>query len=213
MVVTGNISVAIVEDTEDIRVSLATLIGGNDGFECGYSLSSAEQALRDLPGKKVDIVLMDISMPGMSGIECVRKLKPLMPGTHFMMCTVYNDDESIFNALKAGASGYILKRTTPEKIIEALKELFNGGSPMSSEIARRVVSTFNSGQKVSNQNIESLTAREKEILELLAKGFLYKEIADSLFISRETVKKHIHNIYRKLEVQTRTEALNKAYSR
>lgn len=207
------IKVAIVEDTDDIRISLALLIGSNKGFECQYAYSNCEEAMKELPEKAVDIILMDIHMPGMNGIECVSKLKPLMPGTQFMMCTVYDDDESIFKALRAGATGYILKRTTPSRIIESLIELYQGGAPMSGEIARRVVATFNQPPALSNEKTENLTPREKEILEQLAKGFLYKEIADTLFISRETVKKHIHNIYRKLEVQTRTEALNKAYAR
>ena len=153
---------------------------------------------------------MDNGLPGMDGIECMKILKPGMPKAQFMMCTVFDDDDHIFNALKSGASGYILKRTSPAQILEALSDLYEGGSPMSSEIARRVVKSMQESKKRSKE-VELLTTRENEILDYLAKGYLYKEIATELFISKETVKKHIHNIYDKLHVQTRTEALNKAF--
>jgi len=207
------IRVAIVEDTEDIRLATAILVGGSQGFECKYHYKSGEDALEKLPFNTVDVVLMDINMCGISGIECIRLLKPKMPDTYFMIFTVYEDEENIFKALKAGAMGYLLKRSSPNQILDAIRDLFNGGSPMSSEIARRVVTTFNPPVSLENQNPHDLTVREREILDFLAKGFLYKEIAASLFISHETVKKHIQNIYRKLQVQTRTEALNKAFSK
>lgn len=207
------IKVAIVEDTEDIRLATGILIGGSQGFECKYQFKSGEEAIAQLPSYTVDVVLMDINMGGISGIECIRQLKPKMPDTYFMIFTVYEDDENIFNALKAGAMGYLLKRSSPNQILEAIRDLFNGGSPMSSEIARRVVTTFNPAASTENQNPHDLTIREREILDFLAKGYLYKQIADSLFISHETVKKHIQNIYRKLQVQTRTEAINKAFSK
>ncbi len=206
------ISVAIVEDLDDIRNAMRVLIGGSDGFKCEHVFENAETALQQLPLLRPDVVLMDINLPGKNGIECVKELKPQLPETQFMMCTVYDDDDHIFNALQAGASGYILKRTSPAQILEAIRDLHSGGSPMSSEIARRVVASLQSKSK-TNIATEILSDREKEILDYLAKGFLYKEIATALFISKETVKKHIHNIYEKLQVQTRTEALNKFYSR
>lgn len=212
------IRVAIVEDDPDIRQSFEAILETAPGFVCARAFDNAEDAVRDIPelllpspsGEKLDVVIMDIHLPGMSGIEAVRILKEKTPALQIAMCTVYEDDENIFNALRAGANGYLLKRTSPEKFLEAVSDLHRGGSPMSSEIARRVVASF---QKVAAPapELALLTAREKEILDLLAKGYLYKEIAAELFISIETVKRHIHNIYEKLHVQTRTEALNKVF--
>ena len=206
------ITVSIVEDSDTIRDALHLVINGSEGFECIHVYPDAETALEDMPSREVDVVLMDINLPGMSGIECMTLLKTKMPDTQFMMCTVYENDDAIFSALESGATGYLLKRTSPAQILEAIRELHQGGSPMSSEIARRVVEGMHK-RKRSSRYLEMLTNREKEILELLAKGFLYKEIATKLFISNETVKSHIHNIYDKLHVQTRTEALNKAFQR
>ena len=206
------ITVSIVEDIEDIREAWRLLINGSPGFECVHVYADAEEALRNMSSKDIDIVLMDIGLPGMDGIECMKILIPQMPKAQFMMCTVYDDDDHIFNALRSGASGYILKRTSPAQILEAIQDLHEGGSPMSSEIARRVVESMHKSKKPS-EAVELLTLRENEILDFLARGFLYKEIAAELFISKETVKKHIHNIYDKLHVQNRTEALNKAYQR
>ncbi|NOX85793.1 MAG: response regulator transcription factor [Chlorobi bacterium] len=206
------ITVSIVEDIEDIREALRVLVNGSTGFECTHVYADAEEALDKMPANDIDVVLMDINLPGMDGIGCMKALKPLMPNTQFMMCTVYDDDDHIFNALQSGASGYILKRTSPAQILEAIRDLHEGGSPMSSEIARRVVFSMQNKGKTS-EAVELLTDRETEILDFLSKGYLYKEIAAELFISKETVKKHIHNIYDKLHVQTRTEALNKAYQR
>lgn len=208
----NKIIVSIVEDTEDIREALRVLINGSAGFECVHVYADAEEALQNMPANDINVVLMDINLPGKDGIECMISLKPAMPDAQFMMCTVYDDDDHIFNALQSGASGYILKRTSPAQILEAIRDLHEGGSPMSSEIARRVVGSMQKSNKPSEAT-ESLTDRELEILDFLAKGYLYKEIATDLFISKETVKKHIHNIYDKLHVQTRTEALNKAYQR
>jgi DNA-binding NarL/FixJ family response regulator len=206
------IDVAIVEDIDEVREALRVLINGSQGFTCTHVFADAERALRELPGLKPDVAVVDIHLPGKSGTDCVRELKDQLPATQFMMCTVYDDDDHIFDALKAGATGYILKRTSPAQILEAIRELHSGGSPMSSEVARRVISSI---QKRDSHSAEAevLTDREKEILDYLALGFLYKEIADKLSISKETVKKHIHNIYEKLHVQTRTEALNKAFQR
>src|SRR6185436_13561399 len=166
----------------------------------------------NLPELQPDVVLMDINLPGKNGIDCVRELVEKIPATQFMMCTVYDDDDNIFEALRAGATGYLLKRTSPAQILEAIRDLREGGSPMSGEIARRVVESLHKKNQPAAAT-EILTQREKEILDYLSKGFLYKEIAAELFISMDTVKKHIHNIYEKLQVQTRTEALNKAFSR
>ncbi len=206
------IRVSIVEDTDDIREALRVLIHGSSGFECIHVFPDAESALERIPEQEIDVVLMDIHLPGLDGIECMSKLSERMPGTQFMMCTVYDDDDHVFHALQSGASGYLLKRTSPAQILEAIRDLHEGGSPMSSEIARRVVQSMQK-QKKHSDSAEVLTDREKEILDYLAKGYLYKEIATELFISKETVKKHIHNIYDKLHVQTRTEALNKAFSK
>lgn len=206
------ISVAIVEDTEEIRNALRVLINGSEGFSCEHVFSNAEDALVSLPELHPNVVLMDINLPGKNGIDCTRELAGIMPSTQFMMCTVYDDDDNIFEALRAGATGYLLKRTSPAQILEAIQDVVAGGSPMSSEIARRVVASLQKKGKPSAVS-EILTARETEILDFLAKGFLYKEIAAELFISKETVKKHIHNIYEKLQVQTRTEALNKIFRR
>jgi len=206
------INVAIVEDVEEIRNALRILINGFDGFRCDHAYSTAEDALINIPSVMPDVVLMDVHLPGKNGIECVKELKKLCVTTQFMMCTVYDDDDNIFEALRAGATGYLLKRTSPARMLEAIRDLHAGGSPMSSEIVRRVVVYMQQKDKPSLAT-ETLTQREKEILNYLSKGYLYKEIADKLFVSKETVKKHIHNIYDKLHVQTRTDALNKAFRR
>ncbi len=206
------IRVAIVEDQTEIRESLRLLIDGSPGYLCEQVYACGEDAVHELPSIKADVVLMDINLPEMNGIECIKILSEKMPDTQFMMCTVYDDDSSIFNALQSGATGYILKRTSPVQILEAIHDLVNGGSPMSSEIARRVVASMQKKGK-PNESADILSFREKEILDLLAKGFLYKEIAAELFISKDTVKKHINHIYKKLQVQTRTEALNKVFNK
>ncbi len=204
------ISVVIVEDDPDIRQSFETIVGTAPGFQCLQAYVNAEDAVAGIPALQPDVVIMDIHLPGMTGIEAVQLLKAQMPSLQIAMCTVYEDDEHIFNALKAGANGYLLKRTSPDKFLEALHDLHRGGSPMSGEIARRVVTSFQR-KATPAPELAMLTPREKEILDLLAKGYLYKEIASELFISIETVKRHIHNIYEKLHVQTRTEALNKVF--
>ncbi len=206
------ITVSIVEDTEDIRESLRIMINGSTGFECVHVYADAEEALDKMPANEINVVLMDINLPKMDGIECMKTLKPVMHNAQFMMYTVCDDDDNIFNALQSGASGYILKGTYPAQVLEAIRELHEGGSPMSSEIARRVIHYMHNKGKTA-EAVELLTEREMEILDLLAKGYLYKEIAAELFISNSTVKQHIHNIYGKLHVQTRTEALNKAFQR
>jgi DNA-binding NarL/FixJ family response regulator len=203
------ISIAIIEDDEDIRESLKILIQTTEGFECAGAFCDAETGLEFLTDNPADIVLMDIQLPGMDGIECVRKLKSVQPEMQFIMCTVFHNDDSVFNALKAGATGYLLKNDDPGKIIDAIHELHAGGSPMTPQIARRVLESFK--RPAVNEDVHLLTKRETEMLGLLAKGFRYKEIADKLFISTETVRKHINNIYQKLHVQSRIEAVNKIF--
>jgi DNA-binding NarL/FixJ family response regulator len=203
------ISIAIIEDDEDIRESLKILIQTTEDFECAGTFADAETGLEFLTANPADIVLMDIHLPGMDGIECVRQLKSVHPEMQFIMCTIFQDDNSVFNALKAGATGYLLKNDDPGKIIDAIHELDAGGSPITPQIARRVMESFK--RPAVNDAIHLLTKRETEMLGLLAKGFRYKEIADKLCISTETVRKHINNIYQKLHVQSRIEAVNKIF--
>ena len=201
------IQIAIVEDIREIKEGLELLIDSSEGFRCIKTYSNAEEAMADLPQIHPDVVLMDITLPGINGIEAVRSLKPKIPATQFIMSTVYEDDENIFESLKAGASGYLLKKTAPSKILESITEVYNGGSPMSSQIARKVIGSFQ--QKNSIEDSSLLTQREKEILKLLARGLRYKEIAAELTISIDTVRTHTRHIYEKLQVQSRIEAINK----
>lgn len=210
------ITVAIVDDNNDLRKMLEEIISMADGYRCIGAIATADEAMRVLPILKPDVILMDINLGTIeSGIDCVRELKPLIPSTNFMMCTVYEEDEKIFEALSAGASGYILKKTTPQKMLEAISELYQGGAPMSSQIARKVVAAFSTKTDVvkSENDLHGLSNREKQILEHLSKGMMYKEIAAELFISAETVRKHVYHIYEKLHVGNRVEAVNKYYGR
>jgi DNA-binding NarL/FixJ family response regulator len=204
------ISVCIVEDNHDILHALEQIITMSDGYKLLGSFTSAEEALIGLPALHPNVVMMDINLGKMNGIECVKRIKPQHPEILFMMCTVYEEDEKIFEALAAGANGYILKKTTPSKMLEAIRELYEGGAPMSSQIARKVVNVF---QKAPSARIDSLSNREAEILEHLAKGLLYKEIAAQLNIAQETVRKHVYHIYEKLHVNNRVEAVNKFFGR
>jgi len=206
------IGVSIVEDMEDVRNSLQRLIESAEGFVCIATYSNAEDALKEVPTKTPDIVLMDINLPGMNGIDCIKKIKALCPETQFMMFTIYEDTEQVFDALAAGASGYLLKKTPKDKILESLRELFEGGSPMNSHIARKVVKYFQTKKEKPTEGAQ-LSARETEVLELLSKGFLYKEIGDKLNIATGTVRQHLHKIYEKLHVQNRIEAVNKFFGR
>jgi len=206
------ITLAIVEDLDEVRDGLRNFISLSQDFKVVDTFKTAEEAAFDLPKLKPDIVIMDINLPGMNGIECIRQVKDKTPGTQFMMFTVYENDEKVFEALKAGASGYLLKNTGLVQLIESLKELYNGGSPMSANIARKLVTLFRSEQK-ETANLEVLSNRENEILQFLSKGLLYKEIAEQLSISVSTVRQHIHHIYEKLHVQNRTEAINKAFGK
>jgi DNA-binding NarL/FixJ family response regulator len=203
-----SIKVAIVEDDEGIREGLAAILGGSEGFRCVGAYRTAEEALSALPRLNPDVILMDINLPKMSGIECVQRLKESPSRTQVLMLTVYEDTTSIFDSLAAGASGYLLKRTAPAKLLEAIQEVHRGGSPMSADIARKVVDSFRR-MGPSPLEEENLTKREQEILSCLAKGFKYQEIADQLFISIETVRSHLHRIYEKLHVRSRTEAVVK----
>ena len=210
------ITVCIVDDVSELRQALEEIVSSADGYKCIGTMSNATEALTRIPLLKPDVVLMDINLGNNeSGIDCVRELKPRTPSTNYMMCTVYEDDEKIFEALRAGASGYILKKTEPSKLLEAIKELDEGGAPMSSQIARKVVFAFQNrpGAASGNSDIEQLSSREKQILEELARGLMYKEIAGVLFISAETVRKHVYHIYEKLHVTNRVEAVNKYFGR
>jgi DNA-binding NarL/FixJ family response regulator len=213
----NDISVCIVDDNNELRAALEEIISMSDGYRCSGTMSTAVEAIRKLPLLKPDVVLMDINLGGgETGIDCVRELKPLMPTTNFMMCTVYEEDEKIFEALNAGASGYILKKTAPGKLLEAIRELYQGGAPMSSQIARKVVAAFQKNTTTpgtTGNDLATLSNREKEILELLSRGLMYKEIAAALFISQETVRKHVYHVYEKLHVGNRVEAVNKFYGR
>lgn len=207
-----SIRISIVEDLVEVREGLKQFISLNSEFNVIGTFRTAEDAIVEIPGIKPDIVIMDINLPGMNGIECIRQIKDKTPDTQFMMFTVYENDEKVFEALKAGASGYMLKNTGLVQMIAALKELHEGGSPMSANIARKVVSIFQQPAKAPQQ-VASLSPRENEVLVLLSEGLLYKEIAEQLSISIATIRQHIHKIYDKLHVENRTEALNKAYGK
>jgi DNA-binding NarL/FixJ family response regulator len=203
----GKAKVAIVEDNTGVRESLAVLINGTPGFRCVGTCANAEIALKQLPAEWPDIVLMDINLPQMSGIDCVARLKSMRPSLHVLMLTVHVDSELIFKSLKAGASGYLIKQSSPAELLEAMSDVLMGGAPMTNTIARKVVLFFQ--QKPAADETECLTRRELEILQQLAKGYQYKEIADLLAINVLTVRTHIHHIYEKLHVRSRTEAVVK----
>jgi two-component system, NarL family, response regulator LiaR len=202
------ITISIVEDNEQFRSGLEAIIKGQSDFALIASFDSAEKALPALLQMPPDIVISDISLPGMRGTALIVQLKDKMPQTQFMVCSIHDDNETIFEALKCGASGYILKDpVTADEIVRSIRDLYNGGSPMSPYIARKVINSF---QKPTIKEEHSLLSiREKEVLELLSKGLLYKEIADQLGVTHETVKKHLKNIYQKLHVQNKIEAINK----
>jgi DNA-binding NarL/FixJ family response regulator len=208
------ITLTIVEDLDEVREGLKNFLALNPEFKVLDTYKTGEEASIDIPILKPDIVIMDINLPGMSGIDCVRISKKSNIRTQFMMFTVYENDEKVFEALKAGASGYLLKNTGLNHIVEALKELHEGGSPMSANIARKLVNNFQEKAHFETKStIKILSLRENETLHLLSQGLLYKEIADQLGISTSTVRQHIHRIYEKLHVQNRTEAINKAFKK
>jgi DNA-binding NarL/FixJ family response regulator len=201
-----NITVAIVDDKRDIREGLKLIIDHAEGFQCVAAYSDGESAVDGLQKVKPDVVLMDIGLPQMSGIDCVKILKDIAPEIEIIMLTVHADNDYIFESLRAGAVGYLVKNIFPSKLLNSIKEVKNGGSPMSSSIARKVVSSFNSFRKPA----ANLTKREKEVLDLLCQGKSYRVIADDLFISPDTVRYHLKNIYKKLQVNSKYEAVIKA---
>jgi len=216
--VAKKITVSLVEDDPGVRASLAKMIDGTPGFHCQAAYADGPTALKQIPSNRPDVVLMDINLPGMLGTECVQRLKTIAPDVPVLMLTVYDDSEQIFKSLMAGATGYLLKRTPKDKLLEAIREITNGGAPMSRQIARRVVQYF---QEVSQMaatpqrapEVKTLTEREAQVLALLAKGHAYKEIADLLNISFETVRSYVRTIYDKLHVHSRTEATLKYLGR
>ena len=199
------IKIAIVEDDKTTREGLATIINLAAGFQCVCTCTTAEEALHTIPPQAPEVVLMDIQLPGMSGVECVAHLKELLPSVQVIMVTVYEDPDRIFRALRAGACGYLLKRSTPEQVLAAIRDVQQGGVPMSSEIARKVIGHFQA-QETTTAEVEKLSAREREVLDLVVHGFSNKEIADRLRISTEAIRWHLKHIYQKLHVHSRTEA-------
>lgn len=196
----------LIEDHDEYRNSLTTLLNTSGRFQC-TACGDAEEGLAAVALKKPDVVLMDINLPGMNGIQCTRTIKEHWPEVQVMMCTVYEDDDKIFDALKAGATGYVIKRAPIEELFDAIQQVHAGGSPMSATIARKVVGSF---QVRTEVNGEKLSEREMQVLDLLSEGLRMKEIADRLSLSTNTVRTHVRHIYEKLQVQSRTEALNKA---
>jgi DNA-binding NarL/FixJ family response regulator len=205
------LNVAVVEDDDRFRKSLARWIASMPGLHCSGSYSTAEDALKMIPKSDAEIVIMDINLPAMSGIECVARLRTERPALQVVMLTVHEDSDLIFKALQAGAHGYLLKRSSPDSILEAINEVSRGGAPMSSNIARKVVQSFEN-KSLSLEDQASLTRREEEILHGVIRGLINKEIADELNISVETIRVHLKNIYEKLHVRSRTEAALKAYA-
>jgi DNA-binding NarL/FixJ family response regulator len=203
------IRICIVEDLKEVREGVASLLTLDERFEMLKAFSDGESAVKELPAWQPDIVIMDINLPGINGIDCIRRLRDDCPQTQFIMFTIYENDEKIFDALAAGASGYLVKKTPFSKIVDSLIELHEGGAPMSMQIARKVIESMRDEKDA--ERINALTGRENEVLQCLAKGLLYKEIASRLNISMGTVRQHIHNIYDKLHVHNRTEALNKIF--
>lgn len=199
--------VAIVEDNARFRTELGALVESAKDLDLVGSVGSAEDAIAKMPGLAPQVIVMDINLPGASGIECTAKLRELLPDVQILMLTVYEDTDSIFRALQAGATGYLLKRAHPRDILKGIREVREGGAPMSSHIARKVVESFSRPPAAPDPELESLTPREREILDLLAEGFLYKEIADRLGVSYSTVQTHVERIYRKLQVHSRSQAV------
>jgi len=205
------IKVILVEDDSDFQQLLTEKLSGSSELELVTTLGSAESFLHEVHKMPCDVVVMDIHLPGISGIEAVRQTKALYPKMQFVMCTIFDEGEQLFESLKAGAVGYILKYRAADDIVAAVKEIYNGGSPISPAIARKMVLEFQSEDKSREQVLSLLTPRELEVLQLLAKGYRYKEIAAEAFISEETVRTHVRHLYEKLQVQSRTDAINKAF--
>ncbi len=214
---TGNskdkpIRVSVVEDDKMVREVLEILLNGSPGFKCVAAYENGEDAVAGLPEVNPDVVLMDINLPGISGIECIIRLKDMDLPMLFIMLTIFEDSDAIFQSLSAGASGYLVKQTPPARLLEAIQDVYHGGSPMSREIARKVVQSFQHPASGTGSDID-LTKREEEILSYLVKGLLYKEIAGLLFIGVETVRTHLRHIYEKLQVRTRSEAIVKYFNK
>jgi len=201
------ITVGIVEDNRSLRESLTQMVNGAQGFRCVCVCGSAEDGLREIPRARPDVVLMDIHLPVRSGIECTRRLKDLCPSVQVLILTVYEDNENILNALKAGASGYLLKRVTQDEILTAIKDVKDGGSPMSSHVARKVIATFREPSNEFPADEQMLSERENEVLGFLTKGYTAKEIADKMHVGVSTIRTHLQHIYTKLHVRSRTEVL------
>lgn len=206
------ITISMIEDNQPVAQGLKNLLMASNGFVFKDLFFNGEDAIIGVPANPPDVLLVDINLPGISGIDCIRILKEKLSSMQIMMLTIYEDNDAIFDSLAAGASGYLLKKTPVEELIRAIKDLYAGGAPMSAQIARKVVASFQGKQAVSDPDIE-LTPREDEIIHLLSKGYLYKEVAQQLSISVETVRTHIRNIYEKLHVRSRTEALLKYYKK
>ncbi|MFD2286670.1 response regulator [Pedobacter petrophilus] len=206
------ITIAIVEDNASISEMLQSIIAMEESYLCTGVFRNGEDALKGIPELQPDVVLMDIGLPGINGIDCIKQLKPTCPRTEFLICTIYDEDEKVYQALEYGASSYILKRSKPEFLLQSIREVHDGGSPMSPDIARKLVQRF---QKKENKNAAALTItpREKEVLELLSQGLFYKEASDKLGISINTLKRHIYNMYQKLQVDNKTEAINKVFGK
>jgi DNA-binding NarL/FixJ family response regulator len=216
--VARTIQVSLVEDDPGVRANLTRMIDGTPGFHCQGAYPDGPSALKGIPAHRPDVVLMDINLPGMLGTECVQRLKSIAPSLPILMLTVYDDSEQIFKSLQAGATGYLLKRTSKDKLLEAIREITDGGAPMSRQIARRVVQYFQEIKQMPTisqpaPEVETLTEREREVLAALAKGHAYKEIADLLNISFETVRTYVRTIYDKLHVHSRTQATLKYLGR
>lgn len=208
------IKIAVIEDLKEVALELQELFNAEDDFSCNQVYHSAEDAITFLPKFPADVVIVDIGLPGASGIEAIVTMREMMPHTQFCMFTVFEDDDKIFKSLKAGAKGYILKNSSPDKIISSARELSSGGSPMNPEIARKVINAFTANKTETTKATNlPLTPREFELLELLSQGLLYKEIGSELGITTGTVKQHIHKIYDKLQVNNRTEAINRYLNR
>lgn len=205
------IKVVLVEDIDNIRNGIKMLIDGTPGFQCSGSFSSCENLLKQIQKLEIDVILLDIGLKGMSGIEGIKEIKKINPDIDILMLTVYDDNEKIFDALCAGACGYLMKQTPPSRLLDAIREVKDGGSPMSANIARKVVSVFQKKTLPAKSDFEDLTSREKDVLNGLIEGKSYQEIADSLFVSISTVRFHIKNIYQKLHVKSQTEAVSKAF--
>lgn len=206
------IRVAMIEDDEEIRFNLGDAVAADSGFRLVGSYRDAESAMKTLPEVNPDVVLMDINLPGMDGVQCVRRLKAAMPEVEFIMLTVYQDSALLIQSLMAGASGYLLKRISPDKLRLAIREVRDGGAPMTPGMARRIVQHFRQAPAPTS-DLARLTPREKDVLDQLARGFCYKEVADNLHIGTGTLQTHVHNIYEKLRVHSRTEAVVKYLNR